>query len=106
MEIYLVCLSTCENSNSLYYITRFATVERGGLLMYNGRLNEKHDFLAVEIVDGQVQLKYSTGGCGQWVHAVLTAVLKKLPLYYRKNGTCYKKTFYVENLIEAVLFQN
>ncbi|XP_039201512.1 cadherin EGF LAG seven-pass G-type receptor 3 isoform X1 [Crotalus tigris] len=39
----------------------FATVERGGLLIYNGRLNEKHDFLAVEIVDGQVQLKYSTG---------------------------------------------
>uniref|UniRef100_A0A670IVL0 Cadherin EGF LAG seven-pass G-type receptor 3 n=1 Tax=Podarcis muralis TaxID=64176 RepID=A0A670IVL0_PODMU len=39
----------------------FATLERSGLLIYNGRLNEKHDFLAVEIVDGQVQLKYSTG---------------------------------------------
>nr|XP_048713462.1 cadherin EGF LAG seven-pass G-type receptor 3 isoform X2 [Caretta caretta] len=39
----------------------FATLERSGLLLYNGRLNEKHDFLAVEIIDGQVQLKYSTG---------------------------------------------
>ncbi|XP_053157672.1 cadherin EGF LAG seven-pass G-type receptor 3 isoform X2 [Hemicordylus capensis] len=39
----------------------FATLEHSGLLIYNGRLNEKHDFLAVEIVDGQVQLKYSTG---------------------------------------------
>ncbi|KAH0630148.1 hypothetical protein JD844_012822 [Phrynosoma platyrhinos] len=39
----------------------FATLEHGGLLIYNGRLNEKHDFLAVEIVDEQVQLKYSTG---------------------------------------------
>ncbi|KYO29743.1 prestin isoform B [Alligator mississippiensis] len=39
----------------------FATQERSGLLLYNGRLNEKHDFLAVEIIDGQVQLKYSTG---------------------------------------------
>ncbi|XP_078241394.1 cadherin EGF LAG seven-pass G-type receptor 3 isoform X3 [Pogona vitticeps] len=39
----------------------FATLEHSGLLLYNGRLNEKHDFLAVEIVDGQVQLKYSTG---------------------------------------------
>ncbi|XP_053325600.1 cadherin EGF LAG seven-pass G-type receptor 3 [Spea bombifrons] len=39
----------------------FATKERSGLLFYNGRLNEKHDFIAVEINDGQVQLKYSTG---------------------------------------------
>ncbi|XP_068110920.1 cadherin EGF LAG seven-pass G-type receptor 3 [Hyperolius riggenbachi] len=39
----------------------FATKERNGLLLYNGRLNEKHDFIAVEIHDGQVQLKYSTG---------------------------------------------
>ncbi|XP_019392556.1 PREDICTED: cadherin EGF LAG seven-pass G-type receptor 3, partial [Crocodylus porosus] len=39
----------------------FATQERSGLLLYNGRLNEKHDFLAVEIIEGQVQLKYSTG---------------------------------------------
>lgn len=61
----LSSLLRCGNSNSLYFITRFATVERGGLLIYNGRLNEKHDFLAVEIVDGQVQLKYSTGGCGR-----------------------------------------
>uniref|UniRef100_A0A8V1AA92 Cadherin EGF LAG seven-pass G-type receptor 3 n=1 Tax=Gallus gallus TaxID=9031 RepID=A0A8V1AA92_CHICK len=39
----------------------FSTVEPGGLLLYNGRLNERHDFLAVEIIQGQVQLKYSTG---------------------------------------------
>ncbi|XP_060622144.2 cadherin EGF LAG seven-pass G-type receptor 3 isoform X3 [Anolis sagrei] len=45
----------------LTFSLSFATMERGGLLIYNGRLNEKHDFLAVEIVDEQVQLKYSTG---------------------------------------------
>uniref|UniRef100_H3BE22 Cadherin EGF LAG seven-pass G-type receptor 3 n=1 Tax=Latimeria chalumnae TaxID=7897 RepID=H3BE22_LATCH len=39
----------------------FTTMERNGLLFYNGRFNEKHDFIAVEILDGQVQLKYSTG---------------------------------------------
>ncbi|GCB72987.1 hypothetical protein scyTo_0006570, partial [Scyliorhinus torazame] len=39
----------------------FATQENNGLLFYNGRFNEKHDFIAVEIIDGQVQLKYSTG---------------------------------------------
>lgn len=32
-----------------------------GLLFYNGRLNEKHDFLALELVTGQVRLTYSTG---------------------------------------------
>lgn len=36
-------------------------MEPSGLLLYNGRLNERHDFLAVEIIQGQVQLKYSTG---------------------------------------------
>lgn len=40
---------------------RFATLETNGLLFYNGRFNEKHDFLALEILDGQVVLKYSTG---------------------------------------------
>ncbi|KAI4874532.1 hypothetical protein NFI96_008030 [Prochilodus magdalenae] len=39
----------------------FATLENSGLLFYNGRFNEKHDFLALEILDGQVVLKYSTG---------------------------------------------
>lgn len=43
---------------------RFSTVEPSGLLLYNGRLNERHDFLAVEIIQGQVQLKYSTGRLG------------------------------------------
>lgn len=43
---------------------RFSTVEPSGLLLYNGRLNERHDFLAVEIIQGQIQLKYSTGRLG------------------------------------------
>lgn len=39
----------------------FATLENSGLLFYNGRFNEKHDFITLEIQDGQVVLKYSTG---------------------------------------------
>ncbi|XP_006873718.1 PREDICTED: cadherin EGF LAG seven-pass G-type receptor 3 [Chrysochloris asiatica] len=39
----------------------FATVQPRGLLFYNGRLNEKHDFLALELIAGQVRLTYSTG---------------------------------------------
>ncbi|KAM6161028.1 LOW QUALITY PROTEIN: cadherin EGF LAG seven-pass G-type receptor 3-like [Erethizon dorsatum] len=45
----------------------FATVQPSGLLFYNGRLNEKHDFLALELVAGQVRLTYSTASPTQWV---------------------------------------
>ena len=40
---------------------RFATRERNALLLYNGRFNEKHDFIALEVVDEQVQLTFSAG---------------------------------------------
>ncbi|XP_004775523.2 cadherin EGF LAG seven-pass G-type receptor 1 isoform X1 [Mustela putorius furo] len=39
----------------------FATQERDALLLYNGRFNEKHDFIALEIVGEQVQLTFSAG---------------------------------------------
>ncbi|XP_037703253.1 cadherin EGF LAG seven-pass G-type receptor 1 [Choloepus didactylus] len=39
----------------------FATQDRNALLLYNGRFNEKHDFIALEIVDEQVQLTFSAG---------------------------------------------
>ncbi|XP_058272722.1 cadherin EGF LAG seven-pass G-type receptor 1 isoform X1 [Hemibagrus wyckioides] len=39
----------------------FATQERNALLLYNGRFNEKHDFIAVEIIEEQIQLTFSAG---------------------------------------------
>ncbi|XP_012927900.2 cadherin EGF LAG seven-pass G-type receptor 1 isoform X1 [Heterocephalus glaber] len=39
----------------------FATQERNALLLYNGRFNEKHDFIALEVVGEQVQLTFSAG---------------------------------------------
>ncbi|XP_056311409.1 cadherin EGF LAG seven-pass G-type receptor 1 isoform X2 [Danio aesculapii] len=39
----------------------FATRERNALLLYNGRFNEKHDFVAVEIIEEQIQLTFSAG---------------------------------------------
>ncbi|XP_001920772.2 cadherin EGF LAG seven-pass G-type receptor 1 [Danio rerio] len=39
----------------------FATRERNALLLYNGRFNEKHDFIAIEIVKEQIQLTFSAG---------------------------------------------
>lgn len=41
--------------------SRFATMEPNGLLLYNGRFNEKHDFIAMEIIKEQIQLTYSAG---------------------------------------------
>lgn len=40
---------------------RFATVEPNGLLLYNGRYNDKHDFVALELVTGRIQFSYSLG---------------------------------------------
>ncbi|XP_065817456.1 cadherin EGF LAG seven-pass G-type receptor 3 [Labrus bergylta] len=49
----------------------FATLENSGLLFYNGRFNEKHDFIALEIQEGQVVLKYSTGESSTQVNPFL-----------------------------------
>ena len=70
---------------------RFSTQQRNGLLFYNGRFNEKHDFIALEIVDGQVQFSFSLGNLvskvspyieggvndGHW-HQVTVAYLNKV----------------------------
>ncbi|XP_072181687.1 cadherin EGF LAG seven-pass G-type receptor 2-like [Diadema setosum] len=39
----------------------FATQEPNGLIFYNGRYNQQHDFIALEITDGQVRFSFSTG---------------------------------------------
>ncbi|XP_069797890.1 cadherin EGF LAG seven-pass G-type receptor 2 isoform X4 [Narcine bancroftii] len=39
----------------------FATKEKNALLLYNGRFNEKHDFIALEIINEQIQLTFSAG---------------------------------------------
>ena len=40
---------------------KFATEATDGLLLYNGRYNEKHDFVALEIIDSRVQFSFSLG---------------------------------------------
>ncbi|XP_033222286.1 protocadherin-like wing polarity protein stan isoform X3 [Belonocnema kinseyi] len=40
---------------------KFATEAMNGLLLYNGRYNEKHDFIALEIVSSQIQFSFSLG---------------------------------------------
>jgi hypothetical protein len=50
----------CENLISCNCF-RFATQSDSGLLLYNGRYNEKHDFIALEIVDGAIHFSFSLG---------------------------------------------
>ncbi|KAJ4450280.1 hypothetical protein ANN_01700 [Periplaneta americana] len=45
----------------LHVKLRFATQSDSGLLLYNGRYNEKHDFIALEIVDGAIHFSFSLG---------------------------------------------
>ncbi|XP_055380293.1 protocadherin-like wing polarity protein stan [Condylostylus longicornis] len=40
---------------------KFATVHENGLLLYNGRYNELHDFIALEILDGNLSFSFSLG---------------------------------------------
>ena len=42
-------------------LDRFATRDADALLFYNGRYNERHDFVALEIVAGQVEFSFSLG---------------------------------------------
>ncbi|XP_012288367.1 protocadherin-like wing polarity protein stan [Orussus abietinus] len=45
----------------LHLRLRFATEATDGVLLYNGRYNERHDFVALEIVDSRVRFSFSLG---------------------------------------------
>ncbi|XP_037956200.1 protocadherin-like wing polarity protein stan isoform X2 [Teleopsis dalmanni] len=49
---------------------RFATVHENGLLLYNGRYNELHDFIALEILQGYISFSYSLGDSIQSVSLI------------------------------------
>ncbi|XP_034944720.1 protocadherin-like wing polarity protein stan isoform X2 [Chelonus insularis] len=50
-----------KQRHRLHLKLKFATEESEGLLLYNGRYNEKHDFIALEIVNSEVQFSFSLG---------------------------------------------
>lgn len=49
---------------------KFATVYENGLLVYNGRYNELHDFIALELDDGHLKFSYSLGEKNQDVSII------------------------------------
>ncbi|XP_072387451.1 protocadherin-like wing polarity protein stan isoform X2 [Diabrotica undecimpunctata] len=50
-----------KQRHRIHIALRFATQQLNGLLLYNGRYNEQHDFIALEIVRGAVQFSFSLG---------------------------------------------
>ncbi|XP_042896981.1 protocadherin-like wing polarity protein stan isoform X2 [Parasteatoda tepidariorum] len=70
----------------LHIRLRFATRQKNALILYNGRYNDKHDFIAMEIIDSQLVVSFSLGSNvsevsaripgglsdGQWHEAELT----------------------------------
>uniref|UniRef100_A0A1A8LQN0 Cadherin EGF LAG seven-pass G-type receptor 2 n=1 Tax=Nothobranchius pienaari TaxID=704102 RepID=A0A1A8LQN0_9TELE len=51
-ENYMKCVSGLRQRFHFTLSLTFATKEQNGLLLYNGRFNEKHDFIAMEIIRG------------------------------------------------------
>ncbi|KAF6198555.1 hypothetical protein GE061_008303 [Apolygus lucorum] len=57
--------------NRVHISLKFSTVENHGLLLYNGRYNLRHDFVALELVDSwTVEFSFSLGSKVTSVHAV------------------------------------
>ncbi|KAL1116918.1 hypothetical protein AAG570_005387, partial [Ranatra chinensis] len=57
-----VTFPALRQRNRLHLKLKFSTLDSGGLLLYNGRYNVEHDFIALELVDGNgVQFSFSLG---------------------------------------------
>ena len=79
----------------------FTTTEHSGLLLFNGRYDGKHDFIAVEVWQGQVQFRFSlfsheviitsnvNGGVidGNW-HKVEVAFQNRVRIFLEKYFQC------------------
>lgn len=61
-----------KQRHRLHLKLSFATQAQNGLLLYNGRYNEQHDFIALEIVRGNVQFSFSLGSS-------ITKVIASIP---------------------------
>ncbi|XP_077984710.1 cadherin EGF LAG seven-pass G-type receptor 2-like isoform X2 [Glandiceps talaboti] len=57
-----ITFSSILNRLRLSITLSFVTISRNALLFYNGRYNEKHDFIGLEIIDSKLQFSFSTGG--------------------------------------------
>uniref|UniRef100_A0A6G1S6M5 Cadherin EGF LAG seven-pass G-type receptor 2 n=1 Tax=Aceria tosichella TaxID=561515 RepID=A0A6G1S6M5_9ACAR len=63
-QSYIV-LPSLKRRHRFHLMLQFNTFQTDALLLYNGRYNDKHDFIALEIVDSRLRFSYSLGQPGQ-----------------------------------------
>lgn len=56
-----ITLPSLRRRHRFNIMLKFTTVQTDALLLYNGRYNDKHDFIALEIVDSHLKFSYSLG---------------------------------------------
>lgn len=56
-----ITLPSLRRRHRFHIMLQFATVQSDALILYNGRYNDKHDFIALEIVDSYLKFSYSLG---------------------------------------------
>lgn len=60
-----------KQRHRLHLSLKFATQMENGLLLYNGRYNEQHDFIALEIIRSSIQFSFSLGSEVTYVKATI-----------------------------------
>lgn len=56
-----ITLPSLKRRHKFHIMLQFATTQNEALIFYNGRFNDKHDFIALEIVDSYLKFSYSLG---------------------------------------------
>jgi cadherin EGF LAG seven-pass G-type receptor 1 len=72
-QSYIV-LPSLRRRHRFHVMLQFNTFQSDALLLYNGRYNDKRDFIALEIVDSRLRFSYSLGQPGQVSSVSLSSV--------------------------------
>ena len=76
-------LPSLRHRHQFHISLRFATVQSDALILYNGRYNDKYDFIALELVDSRLKFSFSLGA------GVTSVMLTGVPV---SNGDWHKVT--------------
>lgn len=99
--------SSLKQRHRLHLQLKFATQFTNGLLLYNGRYNEQHDFISLEIVEGNVQFSFSLGSSvskvtasipggvsdGNW-HKVVVSYFNKVSVFFSLDFVLIKIMYF------------
>lgn len=83
-----ITLTSLKRRHRFHIMLQFATVQNEALIFYNGRFNDKHDFIALEIVDTYLKFSYSLGS------SVTNVTLTSIPV---SDGNWHKVAVNYDN---------